>query len=155
MFDEFDILSGGLFFSHKFGGTHEWLLERDKFQSGTAVWMKLNNHTSRTTTKVFSQYTSGNEFGFTKTVVPVNLARYGNENLISRSQAKRLLARIELFKVVVFDFKDVPIIGQAFADEIFRVFASSHPDIEIYATHTNSEVKRMISRAKSVGSSET
>src|SRR5271168_310559 len=78
MFDEFDILSGGLFFSHVFSNKHDWLLERDKFESGTAVWMKLNNHTSRTTAKVFNHYTSGDEFGFTKTVVPVNLARYGN-----------------------------------------------------------------------------
>lgn len=151
MFDEFDILSGGLFFSHRLSSTHDWLLERDRFQSGTAVWMKLNNHTSRTTTKVFKRYTSGDEFCFTKTVVPVNLARYGNENLISRSQAKRLLARIESFKMVVFDFENVPTIGQAFADEIFRVFAQSHPDIDLFETHANSEVKRMIARAKSAG----
>lgn len=155
MFDEFDILSGGLFFSHRVSNKHDWLLERDKFQSGTAAWMKLNNHAARTTSKVFSHYTSGDEFGFTKTVVPVNLARYGNENLISRSQAKRLLARVELFKIAIFDFEDVPTIGQAFADEIFRVFAQSHPDIEIYETHTNPEVKRMISRARSAGSSES
>jgi anti-sigma regulatory factor (Ser/Thr protein kinase)/biotin operon repressor len=154
MFDEFDILSGGLFLSHKFTDKHDWLLERDRFQSGTAVWMKLNNHTSRTTAKVFNHYTSGDEFGFTKTVVPVNLARYGNENLISRSQAKRLVARVELFKTVIFDFEHVPTIGQAFADEIFRVFALSHPDIEIYETHANSEVKRMISRARSKGASD-
>jgi anti-sigma regulatory factor (Ser/Thr protein kinase)/biotin operon repressor len=153
MFNEFDILSGGLFFSHKFSDKHDWLLERDRFQSGTAVWMKLNNHTSRTAAKVFGHYTSGDDFGFTKTVVPVDLARYGNENLISRSQAKRLLARIELFKMVIFDFENVPTIGQAFADEIFRVFALSHPDIEIYETHSNSEVKRMIARARSGGSS--
>jgi len=149
MFDEFDILSGGLFFSHKFSDIHNWLLERDRVQSGTAVWMKLNNHTARTTAKVFADYTSGDEFGFTKTVVPVNLARYGNENLISRSQAKRLLARIELFKMVIFDFENVPTIGQAFADEIFRVFALSHPEIQLYETHANSEVKRMIARARS------
>jgi anti-sigma regulatory factor (Ser/Thr protein kinase)/biotin operon repressor len=154
MFDEFDILSGGLFLSHKFTDKHDWLLERDRFQSGTAVWMKLNNHTSRTTAKVFNHYTSGDEFGFTKTVVPVNLARYGNENLISRSQAKRLVARVELFKTVIFDFEHVPTIGQAFADEIFRVFALSHPDIEIYETHANSEVKRMIARARSRGASD-
>jgi anti-sigma regulatory factor (Ser/Thr protein kinase)/biotin operon repressor len=152
MFDEFDIFSGGLFFSHRFSNKHDWLSERDKFQSGTAIWMKLNNHTSRTTAKVFRHYTSGDEFGFTKTEVPVNLARYGSENLISRSQAKRLLARIELFKMVIFDFEKVPTIGQAFADEIFRVFALAHPDIEIYETHTNSEVKRMIARARSLGS---
>jgi hypothetical protein len=53
----------------------------------------------------------------------VRLAKYGNDQLISRSQAKRLLARIELFKIVLFDFSGVETIGQAFADEIFRVFA--------------------------------
>jgi anti-sigma regulatory factor (Ser/Thr protein kinase) len=150
MFDHFNILSGGVFFSHKFGDQIDVESERDKFKSGTYVWMKLNNHTSRTTKKIFDQYSSGNEYGFTKTFIPVNLARYGNENLISRSQAKRLLARVELFKTVVFDFTDVPTIGQAFADEIFRVFTNSHSDIEVYAIHTNSEVKRMIARAKSV-----
>jgi len=150
MFDQFDILSGGVYFSHKFEAD-DWILERDRLGDGTSVWMKLNNHTSRTTRKIFNQYSTGDEYGFTKTVVPVNLARYGNENLISRSQAKRLLARVELFKTVLFDFTDVPTIGQAFADEIFRVFATSHPTIELHPIHTNSEVKRMIDRARSGG----
>ena len=148
MFDQFDILSGGVFFSHTFEEAGDWIVERDRFASGTAVWMKLSNHTSRTTARVFDQYTTGDEYGFTKTVVPVNLARYGNENLISRSQAKRVLARIELFKTVLFDFNDVPSIGQAFADEIFRVFAIGHPDIELVPIHANAEVKRMIERAR-------
>lgn len=148
MFDQFDILSGAVFFTHKFEDTADWILERDRLGNGTFVWMKLNNHTSRTTTKIFGQYTSGDDYGFTKTVVPVNLARYGNENLISRSQAKRLLARIELFKKVLFDFSDVPTIGQAFADEIFRVFSMGHPNIELVPIHANSEVKRMIDRAR-------
>jgi anti-sigma regulatory factor (Ser/Thr protein kinase)/biotin operon repressor len=151
MFDQFDILSGGVFFSHKFEAD-DWILERDRFGNGTSVWMKLNNHTSRTTTKIFNQFSSGDEYGFTKTVVPVNLARYGNENLISRSQAKRLLARIELFKTVLFDFSDVPTIGRAFADEIFRVFAVGHPGIELIAIHAKSEVRKMIDRARSAGS---
>jgi hypothetical protein len=76
------------------------------------------------------------------------LAQYGNDKLISRSQAKRVLARVELFKTVVLNFKDVPTIGQAFADEIFRVFAQQHPQIDIVPIHINSEVKRMIERAK-------
>jgi anti-sigma regulatory factor (Ser/Thr protein kinase)/biotin operon repressor len=153
MFDQFDILSGAVFFTHKFEDVSAWILQRDRFpHDGTFVWMKLNNHTSRTTTKIFDQYSSGDEYGFTKTVVPVDLARYGDENLISRSQAKRLLARVELFKTVSFDFSDVPTIGQAFADEIFRVFAKDHPNIELLAIHTNSDVKRMIDRARFAGS---
>ena len=106
--------------------------------------MSLSNHTSRTPKKVFDKFTS--DFNFTKTVVPVKLARYDESELISRSQAKRLLARVELFKTVILDFHEVEVIGQAFADEIFRVFARQHPDIEFVPIHANSVIKRMIAR---------
>lgn len=149
MVDAFDILSGGVYFGHKFGDAEDWILERNRFDAGTFVWMKLSNHTSRTARKIFDQYTSGDDYGFNKTVVPVALARYGNDRLISRSQARRVLARVELFKVVIFDFTDVDSIGQSFADEIFRVFASQHPEIELHAIKANTEVKRMIARARS------
>lgn len=148
MFDDFDILSGGVYFSHKFGDKEDWILERDKPGNETMVWMKLNNHTARTTKKIFNRFSSGDDYGFNKTVVPVKLAQYGNDKLISRSQAKRLLARVELFKIVMFDFSGVGAIGQAFADEIFRVFPQRHPEIELFATKANSEIKRMIARAK-------
>jgi anti-sigma regulatory factor (Ser/Thr protein kinase) len=151
MFDNFDILSGGVYFSRKFGKKEDWILERDQFAHGTTVWMELHNHTARTTKKVFNQYSSGDDYGFNKTVVPVQLAQYGNDKLISRSQAKRLLARVELFKTVIFDFAGVDGIGQAFADEIFRVFAQRHPAIELLPIKANSQVKRMIERAKSGG----
>ncbi len=147
MFDSYGILSGGVYFSHDFGEPEDWLLEREQF-GGTRVWMKLHNHTSRTIKKIFDQYTSGDDYGFNKTVVPVSLAQYGNDQLISRSQAKRLLARVELFKVVIFDFRGIESIGQAFADEIFRVFANQHPSIELALIHANSYVKQMIERAK-------
>ena len=150
MFDDFGILSGGAYFSHKYGESGDWILEPDRFKSGTSVWMKINNHRSRTLTKVFNNFASEDgDYGFTKTVVPVRLAQYGDDKLISRSQAKRLLARVEKFKSVIFDFKEVDSIGQAFADEVFRVFAKRHPEIEIHSMYTNSAVKRMIHRARS------
>jgi biotin operon repressor len=149
MFDSFQILSGGIHFSHQFDQTEDWVLERKEVRSGTTVWMTLNNHTSRTTKKIFDKFSSEDEdYGFTKTVVPVRLAQYGNDRLVSRSQAKRLLARVDLFKKVLFDFTEVSEIGQAFADEIFRVFASNHPEVELVVVDANSEVKRMIARAK-------
>lgn len=149
MFDDFDILSGGIFYSHRFRDLEDWILERDKFSSGTSVWMKLNNHTARTTRKVFDEFTSKDDYGFTKTVVPVRLAQYGDDQLVSRSQAKRLLARIDRFKTVIFDFDGVDTLGQAFADEVFRVFPNKHPDIELLYIKANTSVKRMIIRAKS------
>jgi anti-sigma regulatory factor (Ser/Thr protein kinase)/biotin operon repressor len=149
MFDEFQILSGSTYFSHKLGEPADWLTQRvNPEENGTAVFMTLQNHTSRTTRKIFDQYTSGEDVGFTKTVVPVRLAQYGQDLLISRSQAKRVLARIELFKTVIFDFKEVDSIGQAFADEVFRVFANAHPDIELHAINANSAVRRMIAHVK-------
>lgn len=148
MFDEYAILSGGVYFSHEFGKEEDWILERAP-RRGTLVIMKLHNHTSRTTKKVFDQFTSRDgDYRFNKTIVPVALAQYGNDQLVSRSQAKRLLARVELFRIVMFDFEGVPEIGQAFADEIFRVFATRHPEIELHAVNANSAVKRMIGRVR-------
>lgn len=86
-------------------------------------------------------------YGFTKTVVPVRLARYGQDTPIARSQAKRLLARVELLRTVLFDFSEVEMIGPAFADEIFRVFARRHPEIELRPIRANPSIKRMVARA--------
>ncbi len=150
VFDSFDILSEGVFFTHKFGSEEDWILENREMR-GTFVFMKLNNHSARKLNKIFDQYTSGDQDeipGFTKTVVPVKLARYGDDNLISRSQAKRLLARVELFKTVVLNFSDVELVGQGFADEVFRVFARQHPEIELVYINANSAVKRMIERTR-------
>jgi anti-sigma regulatory factor (Ser/Thr protein kinase) len=148
LLDSFDILSGGTFFTHKFGDAEDWILERPEFTDGTAVFMKLNNHSARTDKQIFDQYSTGDDYGFTKTVVPVRLAQYGEDKLISRSQAKRLLARVDLFKSVIFDFSGVESIGQAFADEIYRVFARNHTEIEVLAINANPEVQQMIHAAR-------
>jgi len=149
MVDDFEILSGGVYFHHVFGEQEDWILERDKFSSGTAVWMRLSNHTSRTSKQIFDKFTTDDEFGFNKTVVPVRLAQYGGDKLVSRSQAKRLIARFDRFKVVLLDFESVDAIGQAFADEIFRVFAIRFPEIELTPINANSDVTKMIQRAQS------
>lgn len=147
MFDSFAILSGETYFSHKYGEQEDWILEGDSNQKGTLVWMTLNNHTARTPQGIFKEYSTGDDFGFTKTVVPVKLTRYGNENLVSRSQAKRMLARVEKFQTVLLDFNDVEEIGQAFADEIFRVFQNRHPEIELIPINANTNIHAMIERA--------
>lgn len=153
MFDEFDILSGEVYFSHEFDRKEDWILQRSVARNGTLVRMVLHNHTARTTKKVFDKFTSDEDYGFTKTVVPVKLMQYGDDNLVSRSQAKRLLARFDRFKVVMLDFAGVTSIGQAFADEVFRVFRAKHPDVELVPMHASSEVRRMITRAESLTAS--
>ncbi|MEO7144246.1 MAG: DUF4325 domain-containing protein [Bryobacteraceae bacterium] len=154
LLDPFDILSGGVFFTHNYDSHEDWIIERPQASPGTTIFMKLDNHTSRTCKSIFDQYSSGSDYAFTKTVVPVKLAQYGEDKLISRSQAKRLLVRVELFKSVVFDFEGVEAIGQAFADEIFRVFARRHPEVELIPIHAKAQIQGMIRTALSGGGLE-
>lgn len=143
MFDLFAITSDHVSFSHQAKAPEDWILETDE-SGGTMVRMELDNHTARSVRTVFKRFTSGDDFGFTKTVVPVRLAQYGDDNLVSRSQAKRLIARFEKFRTVVLDFKGVALIGQSFADEVFRVFPLAHPEVKLLPLNANKEVSQMI-----------
>jgi anti-sigma regulatory factor (Ser/Thr protein kinase) len=139
--DTFDISSGGVYFTS---------VSPIKNPRGTAVWMKMKNSSDRSRAEVFDTFTSPeNDYAFDKTVVPVKMAEHNKDDLISRSQAKRLLLRIDRFRAVVLDFKNVNQIGQAFADEIFRVFARRHPGVDVQFTNVNKEVLKMIRRAQS------
>lgn len=151
MFDVFTIQSGGLMFDHDDAESRDVLAEVDLPGSsvGTAVVMEIAVPSARTTKEVFDQFSSGpDDYTFAKTIVPVRLARIGDENLVSRSQAKRLLRRVDRFSTVILDFEEVTTIGQAFADEVFRVFANEHPAIELIAIHAAPEVQQMIRRAE-------
>lgn len=99
--------------------------------------MEVAGDSDRTTVEVFDAFTSPDTDGaaFDVTHVPVGLATYGEENLISRSQARRVLARCNLFRCVMLDFRGVTTIGRAFADEMFRVFPLEHPDVELVPLH--------------------
>jgi hypothetical protein len=68
---------------------------------------------------------------------------------VSRPQAKRILARFPDVSEVILDFTGVSDIGQAFGDEIFRVFQNDHPDTMLVAAGANENIKRMIDYVKS------
>jgi hypothetical protein len=110
---------------------------------GTYVVMRLSPHATRTSAEVFHKYEIEDK-GFSRTHVPIQLARYEGEELVSRSQARRIVARFEKFTEVMLDFRGVSTIGQAFADELFRVFPNEHPNIHFVTVHATKEVQRMI-----------
>ena len=145
MFDEFSISSDNLYFSHSLDND-DWLLETKRSSGkGTLITMVIEPQSNRTAKEVFDRYTSeDDDYSFTRMHVPVALAIYGEENLVSRSQAKRLLARFERFKEVFLDFEGVEFIGQAFADEIFRVFKNANPNINLVWVRVNNNIAKMI-----------
>ena len=118
-------------------------------QEGVSIFMTLLLPVQTQLEDVFARFSSGpEEHRFAKTHVPVQLARYGDEQLISRSQAKRVLNRFERFDEAMLDFEGVRTVGQAFADEIFRVFASKYPNVQLRVINDNPQIRGMIRRAQ-------
>ena len=147
--DMFAIASNGLIFSHTQDMAHDILTKVNPSEGnpGTFVLMSVNNNSPRKLRDVFDQYSSV-DGGFTSTEVPVKLIQYKNEGLISRSQAKRLLSRVDKFKFVTLDFENISFIGQAFADQIFRVFAREHPDIQVTVKNACPDIIKAIKIAQ-------
>jgi len=148
--DAFEIESGHLHFRHD-RGAFDFLTERSAEAQGTQVLMRLDNNSPRAMQSVFDEFSDQDEYSFDKTVVPVRLAQHEGEKLVSRSQAKRVAHRFERFKRVVLDFEGVAEIGQAFADELFRVFAAGHPNVRLTPINTSPAVANMVRRALSAG----
>lgn len=55
--------------------------------------------------------------------------------------------RVEKFENVIFDFSGIEAVGQAFADEIFRVYAQKHSEITLVPINMVEDVGRMVKKA--------
>jgi len=154
MFNDFFIRSGNLLYVKQRKDDNEAMIEVSDLQDaqeGTLVQMKIATNANWTTREIFDQH-QGADFSFQKTLVPIKLANYPGEQLVSRSQAKRVFARFDEFTEIILDFEGVDDIGQPFADEMFRVFPLSHPEIKISPRRTNENIDSMIKYV--LGSSE-
>lgn len=143
--DSFSIMSDDLYYT--FTGK-DWFLSSEKkeeFGEGTFIKLVVSLNSKKTPKEIMDQF-SDLEIGFGKTIVAAALSADPNDPHVSRSQAKRLLMGLEKFKQIVLDFKGVSSVGQAFVDEVFRVFQNEHPDIEIQYLNANPDVDSMIKR---------
>jgi hypothetical protein len=127
--------------------TREILFQkRPARKRGTKVKFTIDILSPRHLNSIFKKFTSEADYGFSKTEIKVRLYALGGV-YVSRSQARRILAGLEKFKSIILDFEQVPMIGQAFADEIYRVFKNKYPDIQIQSIHMEEAVKFMVHRA--------
>lgn len=144
-FNAFSIFSDSMYYT--FSGI-DWLLSPEKkeiIRGGTGVRMVLSLDSKTTMINLMNKY-KDSEIGFGKTTVAVALSANPGDPHVSRSQAKRLLMGLEKFKWVILDFKGVESVGQAFVDEVFRVFKNEHPGVNIRYFNENKEVSSMIKR---------
>jgi biotin operon repressor len=124
--------------------------ETIRYRKGTGVDFSISRNTKRKLADSFDEY-AGEEYDyiFSKTSVRVKLYAHDGDRFISRSIAKRILHRLDQFKEIVIDFTDVRLIGQGFADQIFRVFQKQHPHIKITPVNTSVAIRTMIAHVTS------
>ena len=157
----------GIFFTSKAGDTfildsygHQLLVDttipdlfvnipKGRIKHGTKVTFSISTKETRHLNDLFKKYTNNSgdvEHGFDKTEIRVRLYTSGGVH-ISRSQARRVLFGLEKFNVIIMDYAEVPMVGQAFADEVYRVFRKKYPDIRVENERMNEAVHFMVERA--------
>lgn len=149
MLDGFCLHSRGLTFAPRTPAganlSFSWL-DVHAWAGGTVVLMDIALDSPRTAQSVYERYFSPDEVGgdaFHTTEVPVKLAQLSSE-LTSRSQGKWVVERATQFRTVFLDFEGVQMVGQAFVDEVFRVFAVAHPEVRLVPIHMAPEVARAV-----------
>ena len=113
-----------------------------RFIRGTLVDFEIGRNSRTRLEDVFAEFAPEKyDYRFEKTRVMVKLMQ---KDYVSRSEAKRLLHNLHKFSEIEVDMGSVRHVGQGFADEIFRVFAAAHPDIEIRAINASGAVDAML-----------
>lgn len=115
---------------------------------GTRIKFALSVNTHTELNAIFKKYSEGS-YEFNKTSVAVRLYKIGSV-YISRSQARRIMAGLDKFKFITLDFKHIRTVGQAFADEVFRVWQRRHSAIRISVANSNENIDFIIKRAREI-----
>lgn len=145
--DEFAVVSDGKVFTHnrydEIISDMEDIPGLEKWQNtkGTIVVMKQSNNSNKRVEEIIGRFSDEDTSEFSKTVIPIK--EFFETYPVSRSQAKRLCARLDVFNEIELDFNGVSDMGQGFADEVFRVFQNRNPEILIKATNMSPIVERM------------
>lgn len=149
MADQFTVEANHVFYL-KNNVVDDWTYKKSSIKIGTKITLFFARQCKRDIKKVFEAYTDQDDMRFEKTEILVELSKLGDEHLISRSQAKRLLTDLDQFSRILLDFRGIETVGQGFVDEIFRVYQNSHPETHIDYCHANDHVVFMIKRGSGV-----
>ena len=145
LFDRFVIHSRGLVFTLGQDFRFDWL-DESLYADGTSVLMEIALDSKHTVQAVYDRFFDPDGYApdaFHTTVVPVRLAQLSSD-LISRSQGKWVVARATEFSTVILDFEGVGTVGQAFVDEVFRVFRLAHPAVRLVPRNMSPEVHKYV-----------
>ena len=117
-------------------------VKQERYIRGSEINLQIGRNSRKNLSAIFNRFAPEDyDYSFEKTKVHV---KFYMQSFVSRSEARRLLTGLEKFSEIILDFKDVKMIGQGFADEIFRVFQNNYQQIKIKTENVIPAVQQMI-----------
>ncbi|RYZ79192.1 MAG: DUF4325 domain-containing protein, partial [Proteobacteria bacterium] len=144
MADAFHLEANGLSYLYN-ESIDDWTIRPGKRNKGTYLSLHFDRASEKTTQNVFDRYAAGLEPAWlSPRLVAPYVLNLPEGSFASRSEAKKLLVGAEDFQKIMINFQNVEEVGQGFADEMFRVWQSAHPHVQIDVSHANEFIQRMI-----------
>jgi anti-sigma regulatory factor (Ser/Thr protein kinase) len=117
-------------------------------RTGTTVFVSLALDSQVRPTDTYSAFGSEDApLDFSRTQVPLRLLTDNGLTLDSRAQARWVVSRLELFATAELDFEGVDDVGPSFIDEVFRVYAKAHPEVDLQPKKTSERVGKLLKGA--------
>ena len=149
--DVFDLHANEVAFQQRGWEEAGWRPARALKRRGTSVYAAIALDTPRTLDGVLAAWsTDGLGATFDRTVVPVKLMTSATVGLESRAQARRVAARLGLFRRAEIDFDGVAHVGHGFVDELFRVLVDADPDLHLLPVNMAPAVAAMVGGVRGV-----
>ena len=144
LFDMVEIDSSGK--SLKFiNDANKWEIKHSVQKKGSRIHLLIDPSSKRTCSEIFNVIFDLEQ---NKIRIPINLIEHKNQTIINeKSKAKSVLRNIENYKVIEFDFKEIELIGPAFADTLVRETIEVNKFADIEWVNTNKTVDLLMSRA--------
>jgi anti-sigma regulatory factor (Ser/Thr protein kinase) len=143
--DVLDLHANDTAYQHRAWQRHRWSRTTPAARHGTSVFVAIALDTTRTLDTVLREHShDGQGYAFERTVVPLQLLTTPDCALDSRAQARRAALRLQQFRHAQLDFAGIADVGHGFADELFRVFARSQPQLALEPVNMAPGVRALI-----------
>jgi len=143
--DVLDLHANDTSFQHRAWQRHRWSRTTPAARHGASVFVAIALDTTRTLDSVLREHSrDGQGYAFERTVVPLQLLTAPGCALDSRAQARCAAQRLQQFRHAQLDFSGVTDIGHGFADELFRVFARSQPELALEPVNMSPRVRALV-----------
>lgn len=147
--DVFDIHANNTAYQRRAWESTGWKKGRALPRQGSSIYMAIALNTTRTLDGVMAAWSlAGDGIEFDQTRVQLRLLTSEGQALDSRAAARRVGARLTSFKRAEIDFDGVTDVGHGFTDELFRVFAKAHPQIELVPINASPRIEALVRSAR-------